>query len=74
MFNLEKSLYIIKQYPKYLYLKYDTLMVTNKFTNCKSDHCVYFKKINNGNYVILLLYVNDMLALGISMHDIIDIK
>ena len=37
-------------------------------------HYVYFKKITNGNYVILLLYVDDMLVAGSSMHEIVDLK
>jgi hypothetical protein len=35
-----------------------------------SDHCVYFKKIENGTYIILLLYVDDMLVVGYNMWDI----
>jgi len=49
-------------------------MVTNGFTRCQSDHYVYVKKITNGNYVILLLYVDDMLVARSSMQDIIDLK
>ena len=49
-------------------------MVKNEFTRCQSDHYVYFKKTTNGNYVILLLYVDDILVAGSSMHDIVDLK
>jgi len=49
-------------------------MLTNEFTRCQSNHCVYFKKTTNENYVILFLYVDDMLVTGSSMHDIVDLK
>jgi len=51
----------------FLYLKFDTFMVTNEFVRCQSDHCVYVKRTTNGNYLILLLYVDDMLVAGSSM-------
>ena len=31
---------------------------------------MYFKRIDNGIYIILLLYVDDMLVVGSNMHDI----
>ena len=65
--KLEKSLYGLKQAPRQWYHKFDTFMITNKFIRCQYDHCVYVKKTTNGNYVILLLYVDDMLVAGSSM-------
>ena len=72
--KLKKSLYGLKQAPRQWYHKFDTFMITNEFVRCQSDHCVYVKKITNGNYVILLLYVDDMLVAGSSMQDIVDLK
>jgi len=40
------------------------------YTRCHSDHCVYLKKKNDGNYIILLLYVDDMLVVGSNMQKI----
>ena len=34
------------------------------------SHCVYFKRLYNGRYIILLLHVDDMLVVGSNMHDI----
>ena len=34
------------------------------------DHCVYFKRLDNGRYIILLLYVDDMIVAGSNMQDI----
>ena len=40
------------------------------YSRCHSDHCVYFKKLENGSYIILLLYVDDMFVAGSNMQDI----
>ena len=39
---------------------------------CSSDldHCVYMKNQNDGSYIILLLYVDDMLVVGSNMQEI----
>ena len=40
------------------------------YTKCHSDHCVYLKRKNDGNYIILLLYVDDMIFVGSNMQEI----
>jgi hypothetical protein len=45
-------------------------MTEQGYSRCHSDHCVYFKKIENGSFIILLLYVDDMLVVGSNMQDI----
>src|ERR1700734_3557729 len=40
------------------------------YTRCHSDHCVYLKKQNDGSYIILLLYVDDMLVASSNMQEI----
>jgi len=37
------------------------------YTGSQFDHCVYLKKENDGSYIILLLYVDDMLVAGFNM-------
>jgi len=44
------------------------------YTRCHSDHCVYLKRQNDGSYIILLLYVNDMLIVGSNMQEINALK
>ena len=39
------------------------------YTRCQSDHYVYLKK-NDGSYIILLLYVDDMFVAGSNMQEI----
>ena len=40
------------------------------YSRCHSDHCVYFKRLDNGRYIILLLYVDDLLFVGSNIEDI----
>ena len=39
-------------------------MVDNGFSKTQADHCVFVKKYDGGNFLILLLYVDDMLIVG----------
>jgi hypothetical protein len=68
--RLKKILYGLKQAPRQWYLKFDRFMTEQGYSICHSDHCVYFKKLENGSFIILLLYVDDMLVAGTNMHDI----
>ena len=49
-------------------------MVSQNFTRSEYDHCVYFKKLDNGMFIILVLYVDDMLVASKSMVDISRLK
>ena len=42
-------------------------MADHRYNKTASDHCVFVKKFSDGNFIILLLYVDDMLIVG---HDI----
>ena len=48
-------------------------MEENDFLKCDTDHCCYIKKYED-SYVILLIYVDDMLIAGPDMARIEDIK
>ena len=61
--KLVKSLYGLKQAPKQWHEKFDNSMLSNGFKINECDKCVYFKYIQNG-YVIVCLYVDDMLIMG----------
>ena len=71
--RLKKSLYGLKQAPRQWYKKFDSFMSSHSFTRCQADHCCYFKKFNN-NFIILLLYVDDMLVTGSDMQEIVNLK
>ena len=49
-------------------------MTKQGYSRCHFDHCVYFKKLDNGIDIILLLYVYGMLVAGYNMQEIIVLK
>jgi len=49
-------------------------MVSQNYTRSEYDHCVYFKKLNNGIFIILVLYVDDMLLASKSITEINRLK
>ena len=67
--KLRKSLYGLRQSPRQWYKKFDSFMVSQNFIRSEYDHCVYFKGFN-GIFIILALYVDDMLIASKSMEEI----
>ena len=49
-------------------------MAEQGYCRCHSDHCVYFKRLDDGSYIILSLYVDDILVAGSNMQEIIVLK
>ena len=62
--KLKKSLYGLKQVLRQWYKKFDSFMMDHKYKRTIVDQCVYFRKFSNGNFIILLLYIDDMLIIG----------
>ena len=60
----KKSLYGLKQSPRQWYKKFTSFMVEHGYDNTTSDHCVFIKRFHDGNFIILLLYMDDMLNVG----------
>jgi hypothetical protein len=71
--KLRRSLYCLKQAPRQWYKKFDNFICSTGFTMCNADHCCYVKSFKN-SYVILLLYIDDMLIAGVNMEDINKLK
>jgi hypothetical protein len=67
--RLTKSLYGLKQAPRQWYKKFDGFMQRHGYNKCNADHCCYFKRFES-SYIILLLYVDDMLVAGPDMDEI----
>ena len=49
-------------------------MQEDGYNRCHLDYCVYFKRFDNGSYIILCLYVDDMLIDGSNMDHIKGLK
>ena len=62
--RLNKSLYGLKQAPRQWYKKFDSFMEEQGYKKTSSYHCVFIKRFPNDQFIILLLYVDDMLIVG----------
>ena len=62
--KLNKSLYGLKQAPRQWYKKFESVMAEQGYQKTTSDHCVFIQKFSDDDFVILLLYVDDMLIVG----------
>lgn len=62
--KLNKSLYGLKQAPRQWYKKFESVMEKHGYSKTTSDHCVFFQKFSDSDFIILLLYVDDMLIVG----------
>ena len=71
--KLRKSLYALKQAPRQWYKKFDSFMRRIGFKRCEANHCCYVKSFDN-SYIILLLYVDDMLFAGSNIEEINNLK
>ena len=71
---LKRSLYGLKQSPRQWYKKFDAFMVTHNYHRSSYDSCVYMKKFDDGSFIFLLLYVDDMLIAATNKHEICSLK
>ncbi|KAE8681667.1 GDSL esterase/lipase [Hibiscus syriacus] len=72
--KLEKLLYGLKQSPRQWYKRFDKFMIGQKYTRSKYDHCVYLRKLQDGSYIYLLLYIDDILIASRSQTKITKLK
>ena len=63
MCRLKKALYSLKQTPMTWYSRIDIFLSSLEFTKIKLDSNLQYK-VENGNPVILLLYVDDLFVTG----------
>ena len=62
--RLKKSLYGLKQAPRRWYRKFESFMTDQAYHKTQTNHCMFVKKFEGGDFLILLLYVDDMLIVG----------
>jgi ATP-binding cassette subfamily B (MDR/TAP) protein 1 len=62
--RLKKSLYGLKQAPRQWYKKFESFMTELGYCKAQPNHCVFTKRYAKGDFIILLLYVDDMLIVG----------
>ena len=70
--RLLKAIYGLKQAPRQWNIRFDEFMKTLGYSRSVHDPCVYMKKVSNATfgYIILVLYVDDMLILAKERSDI----
>lgn len=73
MCKLKRNLYGLKQAPRKWYLKFGKFMSENGYKRCHADYYCYHKTFDD-EYIILPLYVDDMLVAGSSIHEIDNLK
>ena len=62
--QLKKSLYELKQAPQQWHRKFEAFMVEHDFHKTQVDHCVFVKRYDRGDFLILLQYIDDLLIIG----------
>jgi ATP-binding cassette subfamily B (MDR/TAP) protein 1 len=62
--RLKKSLYGLNQAPRQWYKKFESFMTNLGYRKAQPDYCVFTKRYAEGDFIILLLYVDDMLIVG----------
>ena len=71
--RLLKSIYGLKQSLRQWYIRFHNVIISNDFTMIDEDHCIYTKR-SKDKFVILSLYVDDILISGNDKEYTNDIK
>ena len=61
--KLHKSIYGLKQTSRQWYLKFDEVVIANRFKENIVDQCIYMK-VSGSKYIFLVLYVDDILLVA----------
>ncbi|KAH9670456.1 hypothetical protein KPL70_016992 [Citrus sinensis] len=72
--RLNKSLYGLKQASRCWYKRFDSFIISLGYKRLSSDHCAYYKRFKDNDFIILLLYVDDMLVAGPNKDRIQELK
>ena len=73
--KLNKSLYGLKQASRCWYKRFDSFIISLGYNRPSSNHCTYYKRFDgDNNFIILLLYVDDMLVAGPNKAQIQELK
>jgi hypothetical protein len=64
MVKVDKAVYGLIQSAKLWYKELTSYLEQCGFKKCKSYECILVKKTGAGDYIIVILYVNDLLILS----------
>jgi hypothetical protein len=72
--KLKKSLYGLKQSLRQWYKRFDSYMIKIGYRRCEYDYCVYVRSLDDGSFIFLLLYMDDMLIAAKSIVQVNKLK
>ena len=56
------------------YKRFDSFIMSLRYNRLSLDHCAYYKRFEENDFIILLLYVDDMLVAGANKNRIQELK
>lgn len=66
VYKLRKALYGLKQAPRAWYRRIDSYFLSNGFVRSENEPTLYVKKYENGGFLVVCIYVDDMIYMGSS--------
>ena len=66
--KLQKGLYGLKQSPRLWNKRIDTFLALQSFQRCKTDLCVYRKNLDDQNFALLGIWVDDIIIVSPPNH------
>ncbi|CAL2277271.1 unnamed protein product [Prunus armeniaca] len=67
VYKLKKALYGLKQAPRAWYTRIDSYFIKHKFQRCPYEHTLYVKNNQQGDVVIVCVYVDDLIIASNNM-------
>ena len=74
VYKLQKALYGLKQAPRAWYNKSDCYLIENGFERSENEPTLYFKKQGKSDFLVVCLYVDDMIYMGSCESIVTDFK
>lgn len=72
--HLQKFIYGLKQSPRQWNKRFDSFILSQGFTKCPFNSCVYRKTVSENVFVLVLLYVDDILIASADKREIEKLK
>lgn len=66
VFRLHKSIYGLKQASRQWFIKFSAALLRLGFTRATGDHTLFLKTCDDGNFLAVLVYVDDIIVASTS--------
>jgi len=74
VYKMRKSLYGLRQASKQWYEKLSIVLIASGYTQLQSDFSLFTKQSATGSFIVILVYVNDMILTGNDAQEIALVK